>query len=112
MSYKTSLLSIILVSIFFFSSCGGDEEVTEASPEGAAANEVAPEVEKVEQEVIEEEEVVEEEEEIPDPNGVYLPVDKEEKNGKPVYTNGNGFFLWYNGVLSGKLLIKSVEESR
>ena len=43
--------------------------------------------------------VVEEEEEIPDPNGVYLPVDKEEKNGKPVYTNGNGFFLWYNGSI-------------
>ena len=99
MSYKTSLFSIILASIFFFSSCGGDEEVTEASPEEAAANEVTPEVEKVEQEVIEEEEVVEEEEEIPDPNGVYLPVDKEEKNGKPVYTNGNGFFLWYNGSI-------------
>ena len=58
-----------------------------------------PKLKRVEQEVIEEEEVVEEEEEIPDPNGVYLPVDKEEKNGKPVYTNGNGFFLWYNGSI-------------
>ena len=35
-------------------------------------------------------------EELPDPNGVYLP-SGEEKNGKPVYANGDGFFMWFNG---------------
>ena len=33
---------------------------------------------------------------IPDPNGVYLPTG-DEKNGKPIYANADGFTLWYNG---------------
>ena len=32
----------------------------------------------------------------PNPNGVYLP-SGDERNGKPVYENGEGFSLWFNG---------------
>ncbi len=83
-------LWLIVVSLLFV-SCGGDED-----PNQAAASDDAPE----EPEPVEElpppepEPVV-----IPDPNGIYLALEKEEKNGKPIYSNGEGFFMWFNGSI-------------
>jgi len=88
---------ILIVFTVLLFSCGGDDEVVDETtsqadePSTPALDE--PEVEEV-QEVVKEEEP----EEIPDPNGVYLPL-SEEQNSKPVYTNGNGFFLWFNGSI-------------
>ena len=82
--------------VFAFASCGGDEEAApEVSPESVPeeTNLPDPEVDKVEVE-----EAEPEPEELPNPNGVYLP-SGEEKNGKPVYANGEGFFMWFNGSL-------------
>ena len=88
--------SLFIFTVFLF-SCGGDDEVVEEST-SQADEPSAPVLDKPE--AAEAEEVVEEEEpeEIPDPNGVYLPL-SEEQNGKPVYSNGNGFFLWFNGSI-------------
>ncbi|MDA8822937.1 tetratricopeptide repeat protein [Opitutales bacterium] len=85
---------LLIVLIAFLFSCGGDEGVVDET--SAQVDEPStPVLDKPE--VAEVEEFVEEEpEEIPDPNGVYLPL-SEEQNGKPVYSNGNGFFLWFNG---------------
>ena len=82
--------------LLLFYSCGGDEveSVAENSPEVANVESKTPEPEAVK-------EVVEEKpdpEVLPNPNGVYLPTD-EEKNGMPVYANGEGFFMWFNGSL-------------
>ena len=94
---------LLLVLIAFLFSCGGDEGVVDET--SAQVDEPStPVLDKPE--VAEVEEFVEEEpEEIPDPNGVYLPL-SEEQNGKPVYSNGNGFFLWFNGsILTSKTFI-------
>ena len=86
--FYTSFLLLFLVS------CGGDEaEPTPESPSDDTTPEVKPEQAPV---VVAEPE--EEPEPIPNPNGVYLPTG-EEKNGKPVYANGEGFFMWFNGSL-------------
>ncbi len=83
--------SLALFGLLLF-SCGGEEEV-------------APEVDNSKKEeqapLVEPQEIVEEEPEpepvvLPNPNGVYLP-SGEEKNGKPLYANGEGFFMWFNG---------------
>ena len=88
---------ILIVFTVLLFSCGGDDEVvdetTSQADEPSTPALDKPEVEEV-QEVVQEEEP----EEIPDPNGVYLPL-SEEQNGKPVYSNGNGFFLWFNGSI-------------
>ena len=88
---------ILIVFPVLLFSCGGDDEVvdetTSQADEPSTPALDKPEVEEV-QEVVKEEEP----EEIPDPNGVYLPL-SEEQNSKPVYTNGNGFFLWFNGSI-------------
>jgi len=88
---------ILIVFTVLLFSCGGDDEVvdetTSQADEPSTPALDKPEVEEV-QEVVKEEEP----EEIPDPNGVYLPL-SEEQNSKPVYTNGNGFFLWFNGSI-------------
>ena len=82
--------------LLLFYSCGGDEveSVPGNSTESSNVDSGAPKLEPVE-------EVVEEKpdpEVLPNPNGVYLPTD-EEKNGMPVYANGEGFFMWFNGSL-------------
>ena len=83
----------LLPITFSLLSCGGDEaeSVSEVTPE-TIAPEVKPEKPPV-VEVVEEEAVV-----LPNPNGVYLP-NGEEKNGKPVFVNGEGFFMWFNGSI-------------
>lgn len=91
------LCSII---VFLFAGCGGDEtETPEPSNEpevqeesSSITEEMPPPVEKAEVYVPEPEPTKPK----PDPNGVYLPTG-EEKNGKPVYENQEGFSLWYNG---------------
>ena len=105
--FYTSFLLLFLVS------CGGDEaEPTPESPSDDTTPEVKPEQAPV---VVAEPE--EEPEPIPNPNGVYLPTG-EEKNGKPVYANGEGFFMWFNGSLwkisdksGGGKIISSGQES-
>ena len=91
------LCSII---VFLFAGCGGDETETPApsnEPEvqeesSSITEEMPPPVEKAEVYVPEPEPTKPK----PDPNGVYLPTG-DEKNGKPVYENQEGFSLWYNG---------------
>ncbi|MEC7400891.1 MAG: hypothetical protein VX821_02745, partial [Verrucomicrobiota bacterium] len=91
------LCSII---VFLFAGCGGDETETPApsnEPEvqeqsSPITEEMPPPVEKAEVYVPEPEPTKPK----PDPNGVYLPTG-DEKNGKPVYENQEGFSLWYNG---------------
>ena len=79
-----------------FLSCGGDEsEVAEENSAGSTAEEPRPETKPVEEEIVEEEP---EPEVLPNPNGVYLPTGKEQ-NGKAVYANGEGFFMWFNGSI-------------
>ena len=79
---------------FFLVSCGGDEtESVSESTTDTTAPEVKPEKAPVVEEVEEEEVAV-----LPNPNGVYLP-NGEEKNGKPVFVNGEGFFMWFNGSI-------------
>ncbi len=89
--YYIFLLSF---SFYLFTSCGGDE--IETVPESTSDAEV-PKIETEKVPIVEE--IVEEEPEVlPNPNGVYLP-NGEEKNGKPIYANGEGFFMWFNGSL-------------
>ena len=104
--FYTSFLLLFLVS------CGGDEAEPIESPSDDTTPEVKPEQAPV---VVAEPE--EEPEPIPNPNGVYLPTG-EEKNGKPVYANGEGFFMWFNGSLwkisdksGGGKIISSGQES-
>ena len=93
---KVTLVILVVGSLFLY-SCGGDEEPALDTPDPVAGKTSQPEEVPEKVEIVEEEEIIEEE--IPDPNGVYLPIDKENKNGKPVYTNGNGFFMWFNGSI-------------
>lgn len=83
-------LWLILVSLMFV-SCGGDEDPNQAT----ASDDVPEEPEPVEELPEPEPEPVV----IPDPNGIYLALEKEEKNGKPIYENGEGFFMWFNGSI-------------
>jgi len=95
-SMRKLKITFLCAVVFAFASCGGDEEpIQELSSESVPEETKLPdpEVEKVEVE-----EAEPEPEELPNPNGVYLP-SGEEKNGKPVYTNGEGFFMWFNGSL-------------
>jgi TolA-binding protein len=81
-------ISLTLGLIFILQGCGGGEDSTPPPKEDApkAPKETTPELE---------EEL--EPEPIPDPNGVYLPTD-EPSNGRPVYADGDGFYLWFNGL--------------
>ena len=82
----------------FFVSCGGDE--TEVAPETPV--DVSSEQSEAPVEALPAAREIEEKEPkpevLPNPNGVYLPT-AEEKNGKPVYANGEGFFMWFNGSI-------------
>ena len=91
-------LKVVLLCplLLLFCSCGGDEveSAAENSPEAANVESKTPEPETI-KEVVEEKS---EPEVLPNPNGVYLPTGGE-KNGKPVYANGEGFFMWFNGSI-------------
>ncbi|MBT5716753.1 MAG: tetratricopeptide repeat protein [Opitutae bacterium] len=90
---RTLYFLILSLSLLFF-SCGGDDGiVTEDKTTPGTEEQNNPVDAPVPVEVVEEEPepVV-----LPNPNGVYLP-NGEEQNGKPVYANGEGFFMWFNG---------------
>ena len=91
------LSTLVQLAVFLFFSCGGEEEISTSETTDADKETQTP-VEQPEKVVEEkpEPEPEPEPEELPDPNGVYLP-SGEEKNGKPVYANGDGFFMWFNG---------------
>ena len=91
--------SSLFLLIFFFVACGGDESSEEVVTSEEKTEEIIPEpsIPEVEEPVAanipppKPKEV-----KVPNPNGVYLPTG-EEKNGKPVYANADGFVMWYNG---------------
>ena len=88
-------ISLALGLILILQGCGGDEEPTPPPKQDEAKlQENAP---KAPKETTPEPEEEPEPEPIPDPNGVYLPTD-EQSNGKPVYADGDGFYLWFNGL--------------
>lgn len=108
---KHILFSVCLLLIW---GCGGDEPT--AAEEGAVSGaDEAAQAEPALQEPsdpLDPEPFVEEEEnldpaEIPDPNGVFLPIYEDnggkmemvKMNNHPVYTNGEGYYLWTNGSL-------------
>ena len=96
MKSRKTFFFLLLPIFFFLFSCGGDEEIvaeeaTAIKPEEANAPIDTPQA----KEALEEEP---EPEILPNPNGVYLPTG-EVKNGKPLYANGEGFFMWFNGSL-------------
>ena len=96
---KIIISSLLLFINLFFASCGGDEEESSIDPaldatENEVIKEEIPDVEEVVKKVPVE--APKKERKIPNPNGVYLPTG-EEKNGKPVYANADGFTMWYNG---------------
>lgn len=90
----------VFLAVLYLGSCGGEEEPPASEESAAETTESAPpkpEIPKVEKEPLADapappEEIVK----APDPNGVYLPTG-EQKNGKPVYANADGFTMWYNG---------------
>ena len=92
---KDITISLALGLILILQGCGGDEEPTPPPKQDEAKlQENAP---KAPKETTPEPEEEPKPEPIPDPNGVYLPTD-EQLNGKPVYADGDGFYLWFNGL--------------
>jgi tetratricopeptide (TPR) repeat protein len=84
-----------MVSLLF-TSCGGDENPASANsdptdPQNGGTEKPDPVEELPEPEP---EPVV-----IPDPNGIYLADQNMTHEKKPVYSNGEGFFMWYNGSI-------------
>ena len=107
--------SCVIFSFLYFLSlgCGGDDPITaEEAPTGQDPVSVTKELvedkleDSLEPQILEPEEETEPVE-APNPNGVFLPM-YEDKGGKmevvklnnhPVYSNGEGYFLWTNGSL-------------
>ena len=107
--------SCVIFSFLYFLSlgCGGDDPTTgEEAPSGQDSVSVTKELvedkleDSLEPQILEPEEETEPVE-APNPNGVFLPM-YEDKGGKmevvklnnhPVYSNGEGYFLWTNGSL-------------
>ena len=107
--------SCVIFSFLYFLSlgCGGDDPTTgEEAPSGqdpvSVTNELVEDKleDSLEPQILEPEEETEPVE-APNPNGVFLPM-YEDKGGKmevvklnnhPVYSNGEGYFLWTNGSL-------------
>jgi len=107
--------SCVIFSFLYFLSlgCGGDDPITaEEAPTGqdpvSVTNELVEDKleDSLEPQILEPEEETEPVE-APNPNGVFLPM-YEDKGGKmevvklnnhPVYSNGEGYFLWTNGSL-------------
>ncbi len=108
-------ISFCIIYSLLFWGCGGEEEssiTSEPSEETEAANLEAPSTSLGEIDAPLAAEPAEPEQddepfEAPDPNGVFLPL-YENKDGKlemtklndePVYTNGQGYFLWSQGSI-------------
>lgn len=90
-------LSVFIACLF---SCGGDEEVSSEKVEDdkpPSTQAVTEENNVAVPDSSDDELVIDEPEKkiIPNPNGVYLPTE-EEKNGKPVFENQEGFSLWFD----------------
>lgn len=90
------ILPLLIIGCLSVSSCGGDEQTEDSSEKTTSettttSDDPGP--------IVKEELVVEKKEKkiIPNPNGVYLPTG-EEKNGKPVYENQEGFSMWFDGA--------------
>ena len=102
MNKSLEFLSIPLLIILslFIASCGGEEEVDVASDESKTTDEVPGANSEVDvppkEDSSELPPPVKEKKVIPNPNGIYLPTG-EEKNGKTVYENQEGFSLWTDG---------------
>lgn len=106
----------LFITLFFFGGCGGDESppADEGSGINSAEGETGQDVISEEHKdpltpdpISNQEEEDPEPGEIPNPNGVFLPI-YEDNGGKmemvklndhPVYTNGEGYYLWTNGSL-------------
>jgi TolA-binding protein len=96
-NFKYIAISLALAVIFSLQGCGGDEESPPPTPADGKANAKEDTAKAPKKETQPEPEEEPEPEPVPDPNGVYLPND-EEYNGKPVYADGDGFYLWFNGL--------------
>lgn len=114
-SMVITIPSCVIFSFLYFLSlgCGGDDPTTgEEAPSGQDSVSVTKELvedkleDSLEPQILEPEEETEPVE-APNPNGVFLPM-YEDKGGKmevvklnnhPVYSNGEGYFLWTNGSL-------------
>ena len=105
-------LIVLSLSLLLLWSCGGDEPGgTDANaPATAASEELNNEPLEASLDPEPLPKLVEEEPEpgeIPDPNGVFLPIYEDnggklemvKMNDNPVYTNGEGYYLWTNGSL-------------
>jgi len=107
------MFSLLLLSATFvlFSGCGGDsEEETQVSAEEVTVNESLSSEETL-SDVPDEpvDQVIsspkEEQKEVPNPNGIFLPIFEDnggkqvasQLNNKPAYSNGKGYFMWSNG---------------
>ena len=111
-----ALCTICLFTLIFVTAgCGSDETIPSdemVKDSGTAAVDlIDPEKKQLDEpktpEPNEVEDEISEPVEVPDPNGVFLPM-YEEQDGKlelvklnkhPVYSNGGGYFLWTNGSL-------------
>jgi len=87
---------LLALSCLFFWACGGDETPLPEDKADASPEEQKPVEEEPEEGLPEPESVV-----IPDPNGIYLPTGEKYPKGRKtnVYTNGEGFFMWFNGSI-------------
>ncbi len=95
-NFKYIQVSLIFAVMFSLQGCGGDEKPS-LPPEDEKANAKEDATKAPKKETPPEPEEEPEPEPIPDPNGVYLPTD-EESNGKTIYADGDGFYLWFNGL--------------
>ena len=93
-------IPLLLILSLFIASCGGEEEVDVASDEPKTTDEVPGVNNEVDvppkEDSSELPPPVKEKKVIPNPNGIYLPTG-EEKNGKAVYENQEGFSMWNDG---------------
>ena len=90
------ILPLLIIGCLSVSSCGGDEQTEDSSEKTTSETTTTSDDPEP---IVKEELVVEKKEKkiIPNPNGVYLPTG-EEKNGKPVYENQEGFSMWFDGA--------------
>ncbi len=87
---------VLALACLFLWACGGDETPLPEDKADASPEEQKPAEQEPEEELPEPEPVV-----IPDPNGIYLPTGEKYPKGREtnVYTNGEGFFMWFNGSI-------------